>query len=131
MTTIDTGDDTVTGSATTPPAGTSKGAATNQAATDKDSGHKPLQTSLVISALRCTIVYVVLPIIFPIIGATPLVSTSVSFVACVVAIISAAISIRRFWRAQHRMRWVYTIIAGAVITFSVVSLAVELWLRGQ
>ncbi|HIT76484.1 MAG TPA: hypothetical protein IAA98_12940 [Candidatus Avipropionibacterium avicola] len=92
------------------------------------SGHKPLQASLIISALRCTVVYVVLPFVFPIIGATRLMTTSISFVACAIAIVSAAVSIRRFWRSQHRMRMVYTVAAIAVITFSVGSVALDLWL---
>ncbi len=95
------------------------------------SGHKPLQASLIISALRCTIVYIVLPFVFPIIGASRVTTTSISFLACGVAIVSAAISIRRFWRSEHRMRWVYTIAAIAVITFSVVSLIVDLWLTAS
>lgn len=96
--------------------------------TEEPSGHKPLQVSLIISALRCTIVYVVLPFVFPIIGATGVMTTSISFLACAIAIVSAVISIRRFWRTGHRMRWVYMIAAIAVITFSVTSLAVDLWL---
>lgn len=95
------------------------------------SGHKPLQASLVISAVRCTVVYVVLPFIFPIVGATRVMSTSISFLACAIAIISAAISIRRFWRSQHRLRWVYTIAAIVVIAFSVGSLILDLWLTAS
>jgi hypothetical protein len=86
---------------------------------------RAFEVSIYISAARCLLTYIVLPFVFPIIGvstrATPAIGLPVSFIA----IAADYMSIRRFWRADHRYRWHYTALAGAIIVAMLVLVAID------
>lgn len=71
--------------------------------------------SVMISAVRCTLTYVVFPWILPIIGVTAAVGPWVGIAIGVVAIASNVASIRRFWRADHRWKWPVSVLNVSVI----------------
>jgi O-antigen/teichoic acid export membrane protein len=68
-----------------------------------------LRSSLVISGIRCIITYLLVPIATPIIGFLGVVAAPVSIALSVFAIVLGYNSLRRFWMADHRLRWRYTI----------------------
>lgn len=82
--------------------------------------------SILISAVRCTLTYVVLPFVAPLIGLAPGVGPALGIVIGVVAIVANAYSIRRFWRAGHRWRKPVTVIQGGIIVLLVVLVANDL-----
>jgi len=71
--------------------------------------------SVLISAIRCTLTYVVFPWILPVIGVTASVGPWVGIVIGVVAIASNIASIRRFWVSDHRWKWPISTLNLAVI----------------
>ena len=64
--------------------------------------------SLIVSGIRCTLTYVILPFVAPLIGLAPFVGPVIGLPIAAVAIVANIVSIRRFWRVQHRWRWPVT-----------------------
>jgi hypothetical protein len=87
---------------------------------------KAFSTSILISATRCLLTYVVLPFVAPLIGIAKDVGPGFGILIGVVAIGSNVLTIRRFHRAQHRWRWAYTAIAVTVIAMLLVLMARDL-----
>jgi hypothetical protein len=84
------------------------------------------QTSLLISATRCVLMYIFFPFVLPLIGVAKGVGPAIGLVIGVLAIVSITFSIRRFWRADHSKRWHYTAFGIVVIGFLVVLLVKDL-----
>lgn len=85
--------------------------------------HRAFRMSLVISGIRCLISYLVVPILIPIAAISGAVVAPLSIGLSLFAIVNGVISVRRFWIANHRRRWMYTWFM--VVVFAV--LAVALW----
>jgi hypothetical protein len=64
--------------------------------------------SILLSALRCLLSYIVLPVLTPLIGAATSVSAGVGLPIGLVALYFDVRGIRRFWLAGHRQRWAIT-----------------------
>ncbi|MDA8080498.1 MAG: hypothetical protein M0Z96_02630 [Actinomycetota bacterium] len=73
--------------------------------------------AILISALRCTLSYVILPFAIPLfgLGATVGVGPVIGIPLGVVALFYDVKGIRRFWIAEHRYRWQMTVIYILVI----------------
>jgi hypothetical protein len=84
------------------------------------------QTSLLISATRCVLMYIFFPFVLPLIGVAKGVGPAIGLVIGVLAIVSITLSIRRFWRANHSKRWHYTVFGTLVIGFLIVLLVKDL-----
>lgn len=84
---------------------------------------RAFSTSILISATRCLLTYVVLPFVAPLVGIAKNVGPGFGIAIGVVAIGSNVLTIRRFHRAQHRWRWAYTVIAVTVIAMLLVLMA--------
>ena len=82
---------------------------------------KLVETSLLISTVRCLLTYIVLPFVAPALGVAAGVTPVVGLVVGGVAIAANVASVRRFWRADHRYRWHYTVLASVIV-------ALLLWL---
>ncbi|GAA4282573.1 hypothetical protein GCM10022261_01040 [Brevibacterium daeguense] len=91
-----------------------------------EGAHRTFRTSVVISALRCLITYVVIPILVPILSLAGWVAAPVGLALCLVAAINGVISLQRFWRADHSHRWTYTVFICAVFAILAVSTVTEL-----
>lgn len=76
-------------------------------------------TSIVISAIRCLLSYVVFPIAAPTIGAVTKVGAAIGIPVGIIALIFDVRAVRRFWLANHKYRWPFTIIYGIVIALVV------------
>jgi hypothetical protein len=73
----------------------------------------------VVSAVRCTLTYLVIPVVAPVLGLAGVLAVPVSLVLTVVAMAMAITGLRRFWMADHRARWQYTIFIVIVLGFLV------------
>ncbi len=83
---------------------------------------RAFRVSIVISAIRCTVSYLAVPILIPFTAIAGLVAAPLSIALCLFAIVNGVISIRRFWIANHRYRWMYT--AFMAFVFAVLAVAI-------
>lgn len=74
-----------------------------------------VETSLLISASRCLLTYVFLPFLAPLVGLKFGIGPVLGIVVGLVAIVANVASVRRFWRADHRYRWHYTVLASVIV----------------
>ena len=79
------------------------------------SAYSTFQKSMLISATRCTLTYVVFPFLAPLIGAVTGVGPVVGLVIGTVAIVCDIFTIRRFFAVDHRWRWHFSAIASCII----------------
>ncbi|MFV0523799.1 MAG: hypothetical protein ACK5RL_04800 [Acidimicrobiales bacterium] len=92
----------------------------------EDEAARGFSRSIMVSAIRCTLTYVVLPFIAPLIGLASGVGPVIGLVVGVVAIVSNVFSIRRFWRADHRWKKPVTVLHLSVITLLLILMAEDL-----
>jgi hypothetical protein len=76
---------------------------------------RAFSTSILVSATRCLMTYIVLPFVAPALGLAAGVGPAIGIPIGVLAIGCNILTIRRFWAADHRWRWAYTAIALTVI----------------
>jgi hypothetical protein len=89
------------------------------------SARRAFEVSIWISATRCLLTYIVLPFVFPIIGVSTRATPWIGLPVSAIAIAADYLSIRRFWRADHRFKWQYTALAGAIIVAMLVLVAID------
>jgi hypothetical protein len=87
---------------------------------------KAFQTSVMVAAVRCLIMYILLPFVLPAIGLAAGVGPWIGLPIAIAAIVAVTMSIRRFWRADHSKRWHYTVVGSAVIGFMVFEIVRDL-----
>jgi hypothetical protein len=95
------------------PAGTAAGA------------RKAFQTSLMVATVRCLLMYIVFPFVLPAIGLASDVGPAIGLAISAAAIVCIVLSLRRFWRADHPMRWWYGALGGTVLCFMVVLVVID------
>lgn len=83
---------------------------------------RAFSTSVLVSATRCILTYLVLPFLLPALGLAAGVGPAIGIPVGLVAIAANVATIRRFWAADHRWRWAYTALAAMVIVLLVVLL---------
>ncbi len=76
---------------------------------------KAFGTSLLISTVRCLLTYVLLPLLKPVIDLSGGVGPVLGLVIGSVSATAIIFSMRRFWRADHRWRWGYTVLGGGIL----------------
>jgi hypothetical protein len=79
------------------------------------SAYSAFQRSMLISAIRCTLTYVVFPFVVPAVGFATGVGPVVGIVIGVVAMTCDVFTIRRFFAVDHRWRWHFSAVALSVI----------------
>lgn len=81
---------------------------------------KVFSISLVISATRCILMYLVLPFVLPLFGIAVGTSLWLSLVIDAIAISALIYSLRRFWQVNYRYKWNYLVVAlGVAATIAV------------
>lgn len=70
---------------------------------------------MVVSGTRCLLAYVVFPYAIPLLGLADLVGPAVGVGMGAVAVVFNALSIRRFWRVNHRLKWPLSVVNLAVM----------------
>jgi hypothetical protein len=88
--------------------------------------HRIFGVSIVLSATRCLLSYIVLPIVLPAIGLAKGVGPYLGIPIGVLALYFDFLGIRRFWLADHHQRWmfsaIYAVVAAMVLTLVIVDL---------
>lgn len=76
---------------------------------------KAFGTSILISTVRCLLTYVVLPLLKPVVDLSGGVGPILGLTIGAVSATAIVYSMRRFWRANHRLRWAYTVVGGGIL----------------
>lgn len=92
----------------------------------QDEATRVFSTSILISAVRCTLAYVVFPWLLPAVGVAGGVGPGIGAVVGVIAIAFNVLSIRRFWATDHRWKWPITALNCTVIGLLSVLLVADL-----
>ena len=79
------------------------------------SAYSTFQKSMLISATRCTLTYVVFPFVLPAVGFATGVGPILGVIIGVLAITCDVFTIRRFFAVDHKYRWHFSTVALAVI----------------
>jgi ABC-type iron transport system FetAB permease component len=87
--------------------------------------HRALTFALLISALRCTIQYVVLPFVLPWIGLAASIPPWLTLVLGGVALASLTRNVNSLWRLHHPQRWSYLALAFIVATALVLFMVMD------
>lgn len=87
---------------------------------------RAFSASMLISATRCVLSYVILPWVLPVLGVAGGVGPVLGLIVGAVALVANALSIRRFWRARHRWRWPITAINVGVMILVGILVAIDL-----
>jgi len=83
----------------------------------QDAAERRFSQSMAVSGTRCLLTYFVFPYLLPVLGVAEQVGPALGVAIGAVAIVFNALSIRRFWRADHRLKWPVSILNTAVIAF--------------
>ncbi|WP_289018406.1 hypothetical protein [uncultured Ornithinimicrobium sp.] len=96
---------------------------------DRRSGqgaHRAFRVSVVVSAVRCVVTYVAVPVLLPVLSLAGWVAAPIGLALCAVAAVTGVLSLRRFWRADHAYRWTYTAFITVVLVILAVATMTEL-----
>ncbi|WP_419841461.1 hypothetical protein [Candidatus Poriferisodalis sp.] len=86
---------------------------------------RTLRFSLLISGVRCTLAYVLLPFVAPLVGFAPGVGPVVGLPIALVALWANAASIRRHWRSDHRWKWPVSLLNAGIIVLLVILVVLD------
>lgn len=86
---------------------------------------RAFKLSVLISGIRCTLAYVVLPFLTPFIGLAPGVGPALGLPIGAVAIAANLASVRRFWKHRHPWRRPVTALHAVVIVFLLVMMGID------
>ncbi len=81
--------------------------------------------SVLVSAIRCTFTYVLIPFGFPLIGLSGSVGPWIGLPVGLIAIVANVVSIQRFHRSDHKWKWPMTAINVGIIVLLVVLVALD------
>ena len=94
--------------------------------TRADEPTRMFSTSILVSAVRCLLAYVVFPWVLPALNLAGDVGPGIGVVVGLVAIAFNVLSIRRFWAADHRWKWPIGALNSCVIVLLSVLLVADL-----
>ncbi|MDO5533619.1 MAG: hypothetical protein Q4F65_03070 [Propionibacteriaceae bacterium] len=94
-----------------------------------DSGagaQRAFRASVIISAVRCTITYVLVPVLLPLLALSGWLAAPIGIALCIVAAVNGIVSLRRFWSAEHPKRWLYAAFLAVVFVILGIALVSDL-----
>ncbi|KXK24840.1 MAG: hypothetical protein UZ15_CFX003000101 [Chloroflexi bacterium OLB15] len=83
--------------------------------------------SLIVSGIRCTLMYIVLPFVLPVIGITGAFASQIDIAINLVAMGALIYSVRRFWQINYEWKLLYTLVA--IVAFVILAVFIALDLR--
>ena len=92
---------------------------------DAGSAERAFSQSVVISGVRCSLTYVLIPFVFPLLGFGAGVGPVIGIPVGLAAIVANIVSIRRFQRADHRWKLPMITINAAIIVLLVILVTVD------
>ena len=78
--------------------------------------YKSFRRSMLISALRCTLTYVIFPFVLPMASFAAGVGPVLGIIIGVIAMTCDVFTIRRFFQADHRLRWPVSLVAFGIMS---------------
>ena len=96
-----------------------------QTSTLDEASARSLRFSILISAIRCTLTYVLLPFVAPFIGLAPGVGPAVGIPIALVALWANIASIKRHWHSDHRWKWPVSVLNVGIIVLLVILLILD------
>ncbi len=84
-------------------------------ADDSQTAEKVFGASILVSTVRCLLTYVLLPLLKPVVDLSGGVGPVLGLVIGAVSAAAIVFSMRRFWAANHRWRWAYTVVGGGIL----------------
>lgn len=88
--------------------------------------HRAFRISVAVSAVRCLITYLAVPVLVPLVSLSGWVAAPVGIALCLIAVVNGIVSLRRFWAADHPRRWMYTSFMAVVFVILAIALVSEL-----
>lgn len=88
--------------------------------------HRAFRISVVASGVRCLITYLLVPVLVPVLSLAGWVAAPIGIFLCVLAVVNGIIAVRRFWRSDHRSRWMYTSFMGVVFAILAIAMYTEI-----
>ncbi len=85
-----------------------------------------LKGSIWLSAIRCVIMYAVLPALAPVVGWIGVLARPLSIALVLAATVLSVHSLRRVWLADWEHRWAYTAFIGVVLLLLAVVLVFDI-----
>jgi hypothetical protein len=76
--------------------------------------------SIAISAVRCLITYVAIPLLRPVADLSGALGPALGIILSVVSAVAIIVSARRFFAADHPWRWKYAVVGGGLLVLVVV-----------
>lgn len=70
--------------------------------------HRAFRISVVVSAVRCIVTYVLVPVLVPLLSLSGWVAAPIGLALCAYAVVNGVVSLKRFWGTDHPKRWMYT-----------------------
>jgi len=92
----------------------------------EEAAQRTFSTSILISALRCLLTYVVFPFVAPIVGIASGVGSTIGVITSVIGIAANVWSIKRFHASKHPWRWPITAINVGIIALLSILLVLDL-----
>ena len=77
--------------------------------------------SIAISAIRCLLTYVFLPLLAPVVNLSGSIGPVLGLLLGLVSTVAIVMSMRRFFAADHKWRWGYAAVGGAILIALVVA----------
>ena len=90
------------------------------------SAYSTFQKSMLISATRCTLTYVVFPFVLPAVGFATGIGPVLGIIIGVLALTCDVFTIRRFFAVDHKYRWHFSAVASSVIVLLLVLLVQDI-----
>ena len=91
----------------------------------EEEAQRTFSTSIVISAIRCLLTYVIFPFVAPIVGIASGVGSTIGIITSVIGIAANLWSIHRFHKSQHPWRWPITAINVGIIVLLSILLVID------
>lgn len=82
-------------------------------------------SSIALSAARCLLTYVLLPVVSGLVGALPQVGPAIGLPLGALALVFDVRAVRRFFQAAHRWRWAAAVLYLAIMAMVVALMAVD------
>lgn len=81
--------------------------------------------SILVSAVRCVITYLLVPLSGPLLGFANGIGPLVGLLLGSVSFVAVVLATRRFFAADHRARWKYAALASGIVVLLVVQAAMD------
>jgi hypothetical protein len=83
-------------------------------------------SSIAISATRCLVTYVALPLLGPVVDLSGAVGPILGLLLGLVSMVAIVVAARRFFAADHKWRWGYLTIGGGIFVLLIVQAVVDI-----